>query len=101
MKDQGRRGLVVIRKLAHELAGLLDKVSVHSEACFDTGARLKSLLDDWTSGGGDLEGQSLIREAQAVAGMINATRDNDPMRDHAYRQLTNLKNRLREKARPS
>ena len=88
-----------MRALSYELAELLDKVSVRSEAGFAIGAKLKTLLDDWKAGGGSPEGQSLIQEAQAAAGMINATRDGDSMRHHAYRQLTEFKNRLRETAR--
>lgn len=101
MENQRDTAPADIGALSYELAELLDKVSVRSKAGFETGTKLNALMDGWRASGGSPEGQSLIQEAQAAAGMINATGEGDPMRDHAYRQLTDLKNRLRATARPA
>lgn len=87
-----------LRRLAHEVAELLDKVCVRSEAGFTVQRDLGGLMATW-KGGGNSEAEALIQKAQGVVGMVNASGGGDPMRAHADRQLIDYKNELRRRAR--
>ena len=80
--------------LAHTVAELLDKVSQRSE----NGPGVQAELDRLMSAAGRTDAKSVIQKAQGVVGMVNASPDGDPLRDHAYRKLTEYKLELRNLA---
>jgi DNA recombination-dependent growth factor C len=88
-----------LEALAHTLAELLDKVSVRPEAGFEVQRQLTTMMADWVAKGDSAEGKALLQKAQGKTGMINASDGGAPMRDVAYRQLTEFKNELRTLAR--
>jgi hypothetical protein len=90
-----------LAKLSHELAEALDTISRNSGNAFSAGQLIDQIRADWEQRGGSQDGAALAAQARGVAGMIAASAGDDRMKDHAYRELTALKNSLRNRARGS
>ena len=91
-------GSAALRTLHHQIAELLDKVAVRTEAGFEVGGALRKLEEDWRTGSGSEEGTALLRRAQGTVGMINSAGGDPLAMNHAIRGLLDLKLECRIKA---
>ena len=84
-----------LQALQHEVAEFLDAVAVRTAASFTVAQQLRARADEWKAAGGSAEGQALLRKAQGVVGIVNASPEGDPVRTRALSELLTLKLELR------
>ncbi len=80
-----------LTELHEGVAEILDQAAVRGRVTVDSMRRLRAMSDEWVSTGGSAAGAALLLTAQGTMGMLNVTRDNDPLRGRTYGELRQLK----------
>jgi hypothetical protein len=74
-----------------EVLDILDQVAVRGVSSVENTRKLRELPAAWTLAGGDSARAALLRKAQGVVGMINVSKERDPIREECFRDLIELK----------
>ncbi len=80
-----------LRDLHQGVADILDEAAVRGRVSVDSTRRLRAISGEWISAGGSAAGAALLLTAQGTIGMLNVSGGNDPLRDHTFGELRQLK----------
>lgn len=89
---EGRLALVPgLSEIHNTVANVLDQTAVRGSPPYDYRDKLQTAVSHWRAKQGSANAEPLLARAQGVLGMLNVTPPGDEMREHAFKQLLQLK----------
>jgi len=87
-----------LSEIHEEVAHILDQTAVRGQPPYDYRERVQSAAAHWRARQGNADLERLFRQVEGVLGMLNVTPPSDRIRDHAIRDLLDMKQKWRAAA---